>query len=1329
MRIGYRGRIIALATTCSLLTGLLGAVGYLAVVTLATSLSEVTVTGTALRNHLEGDMMHDALRADVFAAMVAGEEADEDEKKGIRRDTTSHAMIFRETLAKNGALPLNVKIKEHLSRLEPRLLAYAAQAEAMVELTLNDRAAAKVALGQFIEEFKALEGEQENITQAIQSWVQAADAASQQTTKITKELIVSAAAIAFALVLFMSATTIRAIVGPLVAIARAVRLLAHGDDTVKVTDYGVDDEIGTLIAALEDYRDKSQQLRTLFHAADQSPLSVVITDFLGMIEYANPSYCRTMGYAMSDIIGNTLRVTDPELTPAAVDDDLLRTITAGDNWVGELCSRRNDGERFWENVTISPVRGNDGSIRHFVTFREDQTEMRRRIREEAEARFNVVMDNVGEGVVVIDQRGCIESINKATEHTFGYSANEIIGANVSILMAPTDAAYHDRTLDRYLSTGEGKILGVGRELFARRKDGEIFSIELALGEVASGAERRFIGIIRDISQRKHAEQELRESENRFRDLAGSASDWFWETDADYRLSYVSERIASVLGVKPDAIRGHTFFEIGLGDHDPGQAFDHRNDLAQRRPFRDVVFHVGPATGKDSKTIRISGTPIFDGDTEFIGYRGVGVDVTREAAAEFRAKLAQQQLADAIESLVDGIAVFDAEDRLTVCNAEFRRAFANLDNLIEPGISFPAIIDACRNGNAFDSEGLGYESWKERRLAHHRQASGEPFIIHMANGQWILSREYRTQDGGVVGVQTDITEMKRREQELDTLRRRYALILDSAGEGIVGLNADGSITFANRTAGTMLGYAPEQMIGNYFDRLVQAPNIPPIAPSAILRPNNAEQVCDDVFWRSDGHSFQVEYLAAPIVEDGQVAGAVVVFRDVTLRLQYEQALANQHRELERLVAERTSELTEEVQVRTRTEAALRGSRERLKGITDSLFEGVLVVNRFGYLVFANPSAKRLLDCEAVAGDLEGHPLDSLFMVRMANRDLPFTEAPWYRVTTEGVTLRDDDAVFVTATGKTLSVAYACSPLSEDGGRRAAIISFRDIEALKHAQRDALQASRLASVGQLAAGIAHEINTPIQFIGDNLRFISDSVGELVGVLAAAKETATRAAGHAELADTVAHFERTAKQADLPYLMEEIPVAVRQSLEGVSQVARIVLSMKEFSHPGTGSKALVDINHALDTTLTVSRNTWRHAAEISRKFDPALPLVPCYAGEMNQVFLNLIVNAAHAIESSGKPLPGVITISTSHKDGLVEILIADTGTGVPDALRERIFDHFFTTKDVGQGTGQGLAICRDVVATKHGGRLDVGGIEGEGAVFIIRLPLGNPAERSDT
>ncbi len=950
--------------------------------------------------------------------------------------------------------------------------------------------------------------------------------------------------------------------------------------------------------------------------------------------------------------------------------------------------------------------------RHALQVLQEEVESATRfIRDEAEARLAVVIDNIGEAVVTLDEEGIIEGFNPAAESIFGFDAAEVQGKPFGLLMAASMADV-DGDVSAGVSQTVPDVIGKGRELTALRKGGEEFPIDLALGEVMVGGRRRFIAVIHDNSEHRRIEQELRESEGRFRDLADSASDWFFETDADYRLTFVSERIANVLGVKPSAILGATFFDIGLGDGDGALTRSHWATVAAHEPFRDVVFHVGPET--DARAVRISGIPIFDGGT-YVGYRGIGVDVTRETAAERRAGAARQRLVDAIESIVDAIAVYDRDDRLVVCNSQYRSTFSSEKIQVRPGVGFEEVLRGMAETGMSDGDGVTGDALVRRHLAFHRDATGEPFIIRMADGRWFLSREYRTEDGGRVGVRTDITELKRREDELDSLRRRYHLILNSAGEGIFGLGPGGRITFANRTACAMLRIDADVLVGVCFHAFVQplTPDGQPYAledsPVARAYQNGVTSVVNDaVFWAFDETPLHVDYMVAPMLDDGVPGGAVVVFRDASLRRRYEQGLADQQRELERLVRERTAELRREVEVRTTAEGALRASRERLIAIADSLVEGILVLDPAGRLVFANAPACAFLGWDPAAGDIDGHILDDLLKVRVEDDLVGFSQASWRRVVADGRSFRDDDAFFSTADGAITPVAYACSPLMEDGEERGIIVSFRDIKALKHAQREALQSSRLATVGQLAAGIAHEINTPVQYVGDNLRFIGAGLPKLIRVIEAAQRL-----GDPEVTEAIA-------AAKIPFLLKEFPTAISESLDGVAQIARIVLSMKEFSHPGSNTKTMTDINRAVESTLTVSRNTWKHVAELDKKLDGDLPLVSCLAGDMNQVFLNLIINAAQAIEESGKPLPGVLSVSTARVGDRVEIRVGDTGSGIPDHIRDQIFDPFFTTKAVGKGTGQGLAICRDVVVTKHGGRIDVDSRSGEGAIFIVQLPI---------
>jgi signal transduction histidine kinase len=260
------------------------------------------------------------------------------------------------------------------------------------------------------------------------------------------------------------------------------------------------------------------------------------------------------------------------------------------------------------------------------------------------------------------------------------------------------------------------------------------------------------------------------------------------------------------------------------------------------------------------------------------------------------------------------------------------------------------------------------------------------------------------------------------------------------------------------------------------------------------------------------------------------------------------------------------------------------------------------------------------------------------------------------------------------------------------------------ALKNAQTAMIQQSTLASIGQLAAGVAHEINTPIQYVGDNTRFLQNSFTDMIKYI---KNEPSN---------------NNLDNIDVKYLSQEIPLAIQQSLEGIGRVSDIVKTMKDFSHPGAAEKTPTDINRCLQSTINISKNEWKYFAQVNTEFDPNLPLTACVRNEINQVFLNLILNAAHSIEmkdSKGEQIKGKIDISTRKDGKYTEIRISDTGIGIPDSIKSRIFEPFFTTKEVGKGTGQGLSIAHAIVSN-HKGQIHFESKVGQGTTFIIRLPI---------
>jgi signal transduction histidine kinase len=274
----------------------------------------------------------------------------------------------------------------------------------------------------------------------------------------------------------------------------------------------------------------------------------------------------------------------------------------------------------------------------------------------------------------------------------------------------------------------------------------------------------------------------------------------------------------------------------------------------------------------------------------------------------------------------------------------------------------------------------------------------------------------------------------------------------------------------------------------------------------------------------------------------------------------------------------------------------------------------------------------------------------------------------------------------------------------------------LQQLRTAQAQLVEAQKLESIGQLAAGVAHEINTPVQYVSDNTTFLTESFTDVLGAVDQLSEIVR---GHDGAA-----LDRVLDDADIDFLRDEIPGALAQSKEGLERVTEIVKAMKDFSHPGV-EVADNDLNRIIESTSAVSRNEWKYAAELDLDLDPAMPLVPCSEGQVKQVILNMIVNASHAVldrhsDGDQADIQGRLAISTRAEDGSAVIRISDNGSGMPPEVREHIFEQFFTTKEVGKGTGQGLALAWDVVVNGHGGTIAVESEVGVGSTFVISLPL---------
>jgi PAS domain S-box-containing protein len=323
-----------------------------------------------------------------------------------------------------------------------------------------------------------------------------------------------------------------------------------------------------------------------------------------------------------------------------------------------------------------------------------------------------------------------------------------------------------------------------------------------------------------------------------------------------------------------------------------------------------------------------------------------------------------------------------------------------------------------------------------------------------------------------------------------------------------------------------------------------------------------------------------------------------------------------------------------------------------------------------------------------------------------------------------TIPADDVKFKRLEGTDGFLGLTVIPIiAEETERLGILVLGADITDRKMLEAQLGAAQKLEAIGQLAAGIAHEINTPTQYVGDNTKFLKDSFENFIILLEKYKRLLNAAEENAAESELVSEIKEFLEAIDIDYMVREIPIAIQQSLEGVERVTSIVQAMKEFAHPGSKEKIPIDINKAIKSTVTVARNEWKYVADMETDFASNMPRVCCLPGEFNQVILNIVVNAAQAISETigdGSAEKGVISISTRKAGDWAEIRISDTGCGIPQEIREKIFDPFFTTKEVGAGTGQGLSIAYSIVVDKHKGTITFDSEVGKGTTFIIRLPV---------
>ena len=417
-------------------------------------------------------------------------------------------------------------------------------------------------------------------------------------------------------------------------------------------------------------------------------------------------------------------------------------------------------------------------------------------------------------------------------------------------------------------------------------------------------------------------------------------------------------------------------------------------------------------------------------------------------------------------------------------------------------------------------------------------------------------------------------------------------------------------------------------------------------------------------------------------------------------------------LERMVEDKTRELYVE-------QLELKNAHDYLHRIINGMINPLFVTDARLMIVDCNRAAEILLGRDE--DEMRGSELCSLLAIKGICAPAEGQCEMIGDFYTEEIFLATPD-------GKMTPLLVSLSNLRNEAGEFSGLVCVAsNMTKYKELERQLAQAQKLESVGQLAAGIAHEINTPIQYVRDNTDFLTSEFAKIIELIEVHRKlVGSHVDDTSDQQSEMAHkAKRKADEVEIEYLIEEIPKALRQTLQGANQVANIVQSMKLFSHPGQKEKLSCDLNKTLESAVIVSKSEWKYVAEVELALDPKLPFIECFPSQLGQAFLNLVVNAAHAVADNSSEGKGSIRISTKPAGDTVIVEIADTGTGIPADIRDKIFDPFFTTKDVGKGTGQGLALVYSTIVEVHGGTIAVESEVERGTKFIISLPSGTVSQ----
>ncbi len=1059
------------------------------------------------------------------------------------------------------------------------------------------------------------------------------------------------------------------------------------------------------------------------------------------IVYCNPAFEQITGYDRSEIIGHNCRFLQGPDTDRAALDQIRVALKEQHDCKVVLKNYRKDGTPFWNELTISPVRDSNGLVTHFIGVQSDITDRKQaeEALKQAEAKYRSIFENATEGIFQTAPDGRYLSANPALARMYGYDSPSELIAKCSAKNLYADRTRRADFISKIIKTGSLKEF----ESCVLRYDGSTTWISENVREVRgeNGELLYYEGTVAEIADRKQAEAALHNQEYWLKTAIDAVPDAINLTDGEGRWLIANDCALKLLGWETAEYQGKTTAELAAAA-DPRV----REILLSWQETDETTWKAGTLTDRrqivplptgGSNLFEVRKVPLFNPDGSHKGMAVAGRDITLEVAAEAALRDSEQRFRAIFERAAIGMAVATLEGVAIATNPAFQAML---------GRSKAELRGASLEDCAHPEDAKSDRQLRQQLAAGSREA-------------YQIEKRYLRQDGSIrwgrlsasaidsshgrpqfiLEMVEDITDRKLAESALLQNEAKWRSLILNSSDIITILDASGRIVYESPSAETVLGYEAEELIGQSVLDFIHSDDIPSaMSDGEKLIANPGDPIALEArFRRADGSWCFLEAVGMNLLADPAVSGIAINSRDMTARRQAEYRISK----------------INECFLGFTTDAA--DNIHRLTTLAGELLGGTCAVYSHvgGGLLRAIATWQTPPDYPEV-DRAEGHICtDVCHQASDRALAIPDLQNTIYGQSDPAViryelksylgqaVRRGDDYVGSVCVVYTEPIApteadckligIIAGAIGVEGERAAAADRDRQksqelqtaLHELQQTQMQLVQTEKMSSLGQVLAGIAHEINNPVGFVAGNVCHVRGYVLDLLEIVQMYRE---------ECPNPPAKIQKKAEDIDLEFLAEDLPKLLNSMHTGCDRIVEIIQTLRNFSRTDEAKFKPADIHEGLESTLLMLNSRLKAKAkwqgiEVIKEYGE-LPKIPCHPGQLNQVFMNILANAIDALEESSsqaKNTPNLsgltITIKTETiDDKSICIRIKDNGPEIPQDNIVRLFDPFFTTKPVGKGTGLGLSISHQIVVEKHNGKLQCLSEPGKGTEFIIELPI---------